>query len=959
MKGKKFAVINGIVIGLLVIIFIVANVALAMTFDLITFVTNNMGINVDTSEFTNVTEEMAEEDVGIVDSITSEGMVLLRNERNTLPLRNTDRVNLFGWATTNLIVGGSGGSGGASGASVTIRDSFENAGFEVNEELLDMYAAYKSDRDKITTDEEKAYGDGPYSPYWDLPEPEIGSSYYTEKMKADAKEFSDTAVLTLGRTSGEGIDLPADYLALTQTEKDLAKYLTENYENVIVVLNSNAAMELGYLEEIDVEAIIYMPGPGKTGVRPLAKIISGEVNPSGHTVDTFAYDHESSPAYWYANRPGTMTYEEYAYEEEQTDKFFYVDYVEGIYVGYKWYETADAEGYFDDTDNAYGKGYDGVVQYPFGHGLSYTTFTQEITDVRGDLSSDVIEVDVTVTNTGKTDGKEVVQIYATAPYVKGGIEKSYVDLVGFGKTEMLKANGGSEVVTIAIDPFEIASYDWNDANDDGRTGYVLEKGDYELKVMRNAHETIDSETLSLSHDIYIENDPVTGEKIENLFDDVAGASETEPVEYLSRADFEGTYPESKENAVVGSNYGLVGRKASAAVKASVKIESDPTAGYVVHEENEQTYAQGVDNGEDTVTVADVAGKDYEDPLWKDLWDDLIDQLTVDELVGMVQHGGYSMEGIERIGLNNARYTEGPQGMNLWMGDDSSIGVNYPCETYIALTWSPAIADWQGEMFAKAAIAAEATGYMAPAVNIHRTPYCGRNFEYYAEDGYMSGVMASRVVYAARELGVIMYVKHFALNDQETHRGEYFTSLYTWCNEQAMREIYLKPFELAVKDGKAVSVMSSFNRLGATTASVSKPLLTDLLRDEWGFRGSVISDMYSGREANFGAIVIRPNEWWMDGEAGIRAGQDTYLQTMGTPQQFDTENMTTVKYLREAAKHIIYTIAASTVSPAPLSADWFWHIALPLEIVYGVLLLAYIGFYVFVLVRNRKRQKAAA
>ena len=927
MSKKKFLAINVSIIAVLTAIFLVANIAMVVMFDFLTFLTSDMGLSFGTVE----AEEAQAKAEKLVDKITAEGITLVRNEDDALPLGDSvQSVNLFGWASTALIVGGSGGSGGASGATVDIEKSLEDAGYDVNGEILAMYRDYQDAREMSYNEVEEAYHQ--YECTWDLPEPSINDrSLYTEEMLESAKAFSNVAILTLGRTSGEGIDLPEGYLSLTQEEKDLAKYLTENYAKVIVVLNSNAAMEIGYFEEIGVDAILYMPGPGKTGVSSLGKIISGEVNPSGHLVDTFAYDHKSAPNYYYANRQGTMTYEEYAFESAQTDKYFYVDYVEGIYVGYKWYETAAAEGYLD---------YDKTVQYPFGHGLSYTTFSKEVTDVRGDLNSDSIEIDVLVTNTGDVAGKEVVQIYATPEYYDGGIEKAYVDLVGFEKTGELAPNA-SETVTISVDPFEIASYDWNDANGDGKTGYVLEAGHYELKLMENSHDMIAvAAEYDLRDDIYIDEDPVTGEKIENLFDDAAGQEETEPVEYLSRADFAGTYPASKEDAEQGSNYGLVGRAASAAVKAAedTSYEKDPDA---------KPVTTGADNG---LTVADITGTDYDDPFFADTWEQLLDQMTLEDMTSLLGTCMYGTPEIESIGLEAKTMSEGPQGVSAWIA--GITGANYPCQTYIALTWNKDIASEQGAMFAEEARAVGVSAMMAPATNIHRTPYCGRNFEYYSEDGFLSGKMAANVTYGAREGGLIMFVKHFGLNDQETHRGEYFTSLFTWCNEQAMREVFLKPFELAVKEGKTLGIMSSFNRVGGTWTGASKALLTDLLRTEWGFRGTVITDLYMGA-AN--------NEWWMDAEQGVLAGQDLWLTLTifgGNGQSFDTSDPTIQNAMRTATKHVLYTLTQSTISPAPASPDWFYHIALPIDIAVGVLIAAYAVFIVVKAKQKGKEEKAA-
>lgn len=887
-KGKP--IIHRIILCVLIVLFLVANIAIYLFSDLITLMTNNMGLDLDNEEV----QAVQVEGLAFAEKIAEEGIVLLRNENNALPLEKGSSVNLFGWSSTQMIVGGSGGSGGAAEASVNIRTSLENAGFRVNGELWDMYLSYQEARVR------KAEPDFVwYATTFVTPEPEItDTKYYSEKLLSDAKEFSDVAIFTVSRSSGEGVDVPAGYLSLTPEEQDVLAYLRENYGTVILLLNSNSPVELGFVELLGIDAVIFMPGPGDVGAAALGRILCGEVNPSGHLVDTFAYNHKSAPSYYYANRTGSMEYSD-------MPGFYYVDYVEGIYVGYKYYETAVAEGFID---------YATTVQYPFGHGLSYTTFSKEVTSVTGDLNSDEIVIEVTVTNTGSRAGKDVVQIYATAPYTKGGIEKAYVDLVGFGKTPLIEP-GGSEVVTISVDPFEIASYDWNDANKDGKTGYVLESGTYELKLMENSHDLIAvAAAIELSNNIYFDNDPVTGAKITNLFDDAAGLDETEPVQYLSRADFAGTFPAAKTSNI--------GRAASAADKAveNLTYEDDPSA---------KAITTGVNHG---MTVESVKGLPYDDPAWNRL----LEQMSLEDMETLITSGNYSTPEIESIGLPATAESDGPQGINAWI--INVTGVSYPVEMYVGQTWDVDIAAELGRMIAREARASGVSGMYAPAVNIHRTPYAGRNFEYYAEDGYLSGEMAASNVYAAREEGIIMFVKHFALNDQETYRGEYFTGLFTWSNEQAMREIYLKPFELAVKKGHTLALMSSFNRIGATWSGASHALLTDLLREEWGFQGMVITDMFVGS---------RNNEWWMNGEQGIRAGQDLWMAMWFGPGdlEFDETNPTTQNAMRTACKNILYTFAQSEVSPTTPSADWFYFIALPIDILWFAGMAVY-AFFIF-------------
>ena len=922
MKNKKLWIQTVICIFLVVLV-IAGNIALKLLFGVATIYFNDMGINLDSPEAL----ETKEESEAFTEEIVKEGIVLLRNENNALPLTDK-KVNLFGWSSTNVVVGGSGGSGGASGTEMDIRQSLLDAGFSINEDLYNAYVSYEGDRTGDPTNPNNIYGT--YSPNFVVPEISISKdkNILTDELLEEALEFSDTAIVTFGRTSGEGFDLPAGYLSFTDTEKELLDYLRSNYAKVIVILNSNAAMEVGYLEEIGVDAVLSMPGPGKTGTVALGKILDGTYNPSGRLVDTYAYDHKSSPSYYYANRTGSFVYADYADKpsgESQYQRYYYVDYVEGIYVGYKYYETAAEEGFID---------YDSTVQYPFGYGLSYTTFEQSVKSVEGDLSSDKITVSVDVTNTGDMAGKEVVQLYVTAPYTKGGIEKAYVDLVGFGKTEMLEP-GETGTVTIEVDPLEIASYDWNDANGDGKTGYILEKGDYQLKLMDNSHDLITvAKEYTLDKDIFIENDPATGTEIENHFDDAAGQEETEPVQYLSRSDFAGTFPQAREISAI-TEEDLVGRAASESDKeafaSAIKMEEDPSLEPVI---------TGADNG---LTIEDLKGLYIEDPEYQEKMELLLDQMTLEEMKTLIETNSYAFSEVPSIDFGGITTAEGPAGLSSWMAQ--KYGANFPVELMVAQTWNTDIAEQEARLMSREARASGVGGFMAPAVNIHRTPYSGRNFEYYSEDGFQAGKFAAAVTYAAREEGVIMFVKHFALNDQDSYRGERFTSIATWCNEQAMREIYLKPFELAVKEGKALGLMVSMNRIGNTFSGNSSALCIDLLRKEWGFEGAVITDMYDGAG-------------WEEPDDCVTTGVDTWLSVpYGKTPAISEEALNSPTFqhaMREACRHILNAVSQTSVTPVELSTDWFYHVALPIDIVVSGLVLCYA---VFVIIQWRKNKKA--
>lgn len=906
MKKSKFFIVNGIVIGILIVIFLAVNIAVGVLFKDLTRVFEGTGFVV---KQTPEAEQARADGEKVAEEIVEEGIVLLRNEKNALPLKGKGKVNLFGWATVSHIRGGDGGSGGATSSGiVTIEDSMKNAGFTVNENLLAMYRDFSGKCGDVKDADDKKYGG--YGKSWGLPEPEItDETQYTAELKAEAKAFSDTAIVTIARGSGECVDIPEGYLSLTQTEKDMLAYVRKNYAKTIVVINSNSVMELGYLEEIAVDAILFMPGTGAKGANALGKILSGAVNPSGKTVDTMPYNHKEIPSYYYANRPGSFEY------SDKTEAK-YVDYVEGIYVGYKYWETAYAENTIDYTKS---------VQYPFGHGLSYTTFSQEVTGVSGDLRSDKIAVSVKVKNTGNEAGKEVVQIYATPEYYKGGIEKAYVDLVGFAKTETL-APGEETSVTVEIDPFEIASYDYNDANNDGKTGYILEKGKYELKLMRDAHNLISvAKEYRLSSNILIEKDPVSKTQISNLFDEAGGRYETTPVKYLSRKDFKATFPAANPVARTASEKVTIGLQN--------KYEKDPNA---------KAITTGADNG---IKATDLTELDYDDPMWEKF----LDQFTLDEMVQLAKQGGFKTDSLERLGLSGATATDGPQGINAWWmfmsGKPAINGVSYPSQIYLAQTWNTELVEKQADAIAKECVLYDLSGLYAPAVNIHRTPYSGRNFEYYSEDGFLSGKLSAAMCFKLRENGIMPYVKHFALNDQESWRGERFTGLFTFANEQSMREVYLKPFELSVKEGKITAMMSSFNRIGYTWAGGSKALSTKLLRDEWGFRGIMVTDMHS-----------RGNDF-QNFEQGICAGNNTWLSFFGSDAVLacDTTDPTIQNALRENTHGIVYAVMQCSVLPGEVSPDWWYHVGLPIDIVCGVLLLGYIGYYVFKLIRAKRTE----
>ena len=613
-----------------------------------------------------------------------------------------------------------------------------------------------------------------------------------------------------------------------------------------------------------------MGSPGAVGFNAVGKVLTGAVNPSGRLVDTYAYDLSTAPAFWNA---GDFTYGNLSTRH-------YVEYAEGIYVGYRYYETAAADGFID---------YDSTVQYPFGYGLSYTSFEQSI-EAFAD-GGGTIAMQVKVTNTGAVAGKDVVQVYYTAPYTKGGIEKSHVVLAGFAKTGLLEP-GASETVTVAFTEEDMASFDAF-----GAGCYVLEAGDYEIKLMNNAHDVIDSRTHTVKDTVvYGEGNPRSTDRTAAVahFADVQDGQITV---YVSRSDWAGTTPTARED----------GKTASDAV---VKAFSEKAPYEVDANDPAIVYA---DNG---LTLEDMAGLDWDDPKWELL----LQQLSDEDMATMILNGGWSTPAIASVGKPATSDLDGPAGINSLVS--SLKGVSFPSEAVIGSTWNVELVEEFGRVFGAEALANGVVGLYAPGMNIHRTPFSGRNFEYYSEDGLLSGKLGAAQVRGSASQGVYCYAKHFALNDQESNR----LSLSVWCGEQAMRELYFKPFEITVKEGRTGAIMSSYSYLGTTWAGGSRALITDVLRGEWGFVGMVVTDS------------AMANTSWMDPNLAVRAGNDMMLCLMGA--SIETDNNTARQAMRAACHNILYTQANSAAVQVEADNTPYWYclVALLNAIVLSVILL---------------------
>ena len=872
-----------------------------------------------------ITEETSEESKELVQKIAEEGIVLLKNEDNMLPLAENSSLNVFGWASTNPCYGGT-GSGSLSDAypTVSLLQGLEDAGFQLNTELSDFYTAYRADRPEV----------GMWAQDWTLPEPTAAS--YTEEMLDNAKAFSDTAMVVITRVGGEGADLPTDvsqvtyednsteykdfeagehYLQLSRTEKDMLDLVCENFDNVVLVYNGANPMELGFVNEYSqIKSAIWCAGTGQSGFEALGEIVAGEINPSGKTVDTFVSDLTETPTW---NNFGSFVYDnvdEYKYVatnrhtgNEDTNLPTFVNYVEGIYVGYRFYETAADEGLID---------YDKTVVYPFGYGLSYTSFTQEM----GDLTEQdgTISFDVTVTNTGAVAGKDVVEVYYNPPYTNGGIEKASANLIAFDKTELLEP-GASETVTISFSAEDMASYD-----EKGAGCYVLEAGDYEISIRSDSHNKIDSRIYTVADTVTYDEDNARSTDAQaavNHFDYAEGE-----VTYLSRADGFANYAEA---TAAPENYSMSDEVKSVFINNGVY---DPEK---YNDASDEMPTTGAKNG---MTLAELRGASYDD----ERWETLLDQLTISDMDTMIALGGYQTAAAASVGKASTVDCDGPASINNNFTGVGSVG--FPSAVMIASTWNTDLALEFGESIGKMADEMDVSGWYAPAMNTHRSAFAGRNFEYYSEDGVLAGRIAANAVIGAEEYGVYAYIKHFALNDQETNRN---VMLCTWANEQSIREIYLRPFEIAVKDGGAKAVMSSFNYIGAEWAGASSALCNTVLRDEWGFRGFVLTDY-------FGVYG------YMNSDQAIRGGTDCMLVAYDTETNHvkDTSSATGVKAMRQACKNIMYTVVNSRAyAEENLNTGLpTWQImAIAIDVVLGA---AIIGLEVLTVKSYRKAAKKA-
>jgi len=877
--------------------------------------------------------------------IIDEGSVLLKNNDNVLPLdiADSDRVNVFGWASVDWAYGAN--SSSCSGRVMAETSSADDLvdlykalqayGLKYNTELKNMYTKYFSPYVYALKTPDKVNNNNVIT----LHEPNINDkNFYSDSLLENAKNFSDTAIVVITRNAGE--DIPADrtmmkggagaatenekiYLDLSIEEENLLKYVGETYDKVVVVINTPIAMDLSFLNTIPgLDAALQVGFTGTQGASEIPKLLYGDVTPSGHLVDTVAYDRNSS--FSMKTKSGAK------WKSGGNNKQFF-EYIENIYVGYRWYETADAEDYWidytldvlDDQDASYeARGFDAVVQYPFGYGLSYTSFSwvmqgYEIRD-GGELINNItptseITFKVKVTNTGDYAGKDVVQIYLTAPYYDGEIEKSYVSLVGYEKTIELEP-GKSQILSVKVDVNDCLSYDCYDKNNNGHTGYELDRGTYQFKFMSNSHEIkqvkfsdMDKEesdgivSFNVRETMNVDVDKYTGATVRNLFtgDDAIDGYPIDAVEddyapdYLERSDFtdistfEGIKPRDASQKL-NDTYAFTKEKGDEWDHATEDKFGNPTF--------QDEVLWGVDNGlklydnkGNPTELGYELGADYDDPRWEDV----LAQITVSECLGVINKS-YGTEAINSVGKPKMGELDGPAQIKCYY-QDPPRGTGYPSAVVIAQTWNTDLAEDFGLSFASDMSNVGIFGLWGWGTNIHRTPVGGRNWEYYSEDPFISGQTLAHAVKGLNNGGRYNYIKHFCLNESESNKVEGFT----FTTEQAYREIYLKPFQIAIEQGGALGIMTSFNRIGAVYSGGSEASLTGVVRGEWGFKGSIITDW-----ANNGGYMSIDHQLRAGGDLGMNNNLNGYKNA-----QFDYSANAPARLqhqMKEAMHHVLYT-----------------------------------------------------
>lgn len=884
--------------------------------------------------------------------LAEEGFVLLKNENAALPMNKGARISVFSKNSVNLSYGGSGSGGFDTSNNKDLYESLNDAGFVTNPTLKRFYESSQSGPVRTANSSDLDNGDNQKIATAETPQ-----SKYTDAVKNSYADYSDAALVVITRIGGEGFDLPryqgnsegavspdSHYLELDQNEIDLLTAVTDGtFKRVVVVFNTPSSFEATFLKDSayaafadKIDAAVWIGFTGSNGITALGEILNGDVNPSGRLVDTWAADFTKNPSFVNFGT-GCLP--------DTTDKYdggmyYSVDYEEGIYVGYRYYET---RGETDGED-----WYNANVVYPFGYGLSYTTFDWTV----GDASASEIElgttitVPVTVKNTGSVAGKDVVQLYASAPYTLGGIEKAHKVLVGFAKTKLLQP-GESETVTVSFDPYSAASYDYRDANSNGFSGYELEAGEYTLYVSRNAHESEKAIALNLAADVQIGTDPTTDSEVVNRYTDSENFldSDWQLDAMLSRADWEGTWPTPQ-----------TAQQHAGTDRLYEEIRSEEHNNPTDFDSEEYPWF----GEEPTLTLRDLLpsaeAEGYEPVVSYDdeRWEELMMGCDEEEMIALINNGAYHTLAMESVGLPATIHGDGPSGFTCFMSKEQVNGTcQYVSEPVMASTWNINLMNELGEAIGEeGTIGDKATGQpyssiYAPGVNIHRSPFGGRCSEYFSEDPFISGMMGAAEVQGIQSRGVLPTVKHFVANEQETHRS--IGGDLSWLSEQALREIYLKPFEYTVKLGETRGIMTSFNRIGTRWTGGDYRLLTEILRSEWGFNGLVICDF------NTIPQYMIPRMMFYAGGSLDLATQQSAMWT-----DCDTSDAGDAIVLMRAVKDVMYALVNSNAMNAevigynpPIWQEYLHWINIGAFTLVGVwLVLAIVRT-----VRCNKRQKA--
>ncbi len=931
MSNKAFAGIWGTVLAILLIVVLVGNYfamkyttiitrSLGHTTTKVTTTGDGSGDNEYFKSDYSSHEELVDHETEFSKQLVAEGIVLMRNQDNVLPLESGKKISLFGIGSAKFVYSGLGSGAIDTSKTTSLKDALEAEGFQVNP---DLYSVYEKSEARVGKEEDP--------------------STYLDSVADSVKEYNDAAIVVISRNGAEAQDLTEDQLSLSDAEMSLVKYANDNFDDVIVMLNTANAIEMGWSDSQyfpNIKACMWVGYPGQEGITSIAKALTGEVNPSGRLVDTYAYDAMSAPAtqiFEYGEWTNTNN-------EENGPKNAYTVYGESIYIGYRYYETRYedtvlGQGNASTADSEYD--YTKQVQYPFGYGISYTQF--DYSDFSLTENGDNFTAQVTVTNSGDVAGKDVVEVYFQSPYTdydrENLVEKSAVELCGFEKTGEL-APGESETVSIDIPKETLRAYDYTNAKT-----YIVDDGTYYFAIGDDCHQALNNilaakgyttadgmdadgddslvgtyEQKEFDNTTYAK-DAATGNEITNQFDYGNIQTYDDSYVYLTRNDWTGTWPTIYGEPNEKGRYNAEATEEFVQLSQNNIYQDDPNA------------EMPTTNSGDNINLITMRGKDYDD----EGWDAILDCLTVDEMVEMVRLGGWQTMAIDSISKPMSSDQDGPAGISgeLIMSDVDCMG--YPNQELLAATWNKDLALEFGKCIGEDGLSVNVQGWYAPGAGTHRTPLGGRNFEYYSEDTYLAGSMCANEVAGAQSKGMYCYLKHLVLNDQEQRRY----GISTFTTEQALRELYLTPFEMAVKDADCHGMMAAFNGIGGIWCGASKELITNVLGNEWGFHGIIVTDYAS---ANDGYMFI---------DAGLQAGTDLWLNTDSEVYKMGdvSDNATLVTALRNASHDILYTVVNSSAMNGidenvvvkkvlPLWQYWLiaFDIAMAVIIIGGVILV---------------------